>query len=203
MRHITFIAVFFVSVALIFSGTAYAQSEELAIADFNEGVPPNNIGGDFGSWNYDPSDETQGCYDSLEPDDYRDPKTGYCLRLDYDVQSPNPAFNGFWMKLKGIDLSDYNTLSFWVKGAKNGKFTKRFKVELKNNMGKRAVYPVIGVTKKWKEVRINFKNTRAIKDWTRMSEFTVVFDDLFTTFKEGTIYIDQIEFKNTKQFERR
>ncbi len=180
---------------------AFSQSivDELVIADFNSGEKPNNIGGDFGTWDYDPNDETQSCIMEFSPVDSKVNDIGYSIQLNYDVQSPNPAFNGFWMKLEGIDLSPYNSLRFWVKGNSEGYFTSRFKVELKNTLGKRAVYFVKGVSDEWSEVVIDFKKTNAIKDWTRMSELTVVFSDLVSTYKEGIIYLDDISFLNIEE----
>lgn len=176
----------------------YASSqvveEELVIADFNSASKPNNIGGDFGTWDYDPQDDTQSCEMQFFQFDPLGREERHCLGLMYDVQSPNPAFNGLWMKLEGIDLSDFNRLRFWVRGDEKKEFTSRFKVELKNNLGKRAIYFVKGVTPEWSEVLIDFKKTRAIKDWSMMSEFTVVFSDIVSTYKEGTIYIDNISF---------
>ncbi|HNV85827.1 MAG TPA: carbohydrate binding domain-containing protein [Candidatus Omnitrophota bacterium] len=176
------------------ASAAYAGKGELVVADFNRGEAPNNVGGDYGTWNSSPKDPSQGCYMFAEPDDFKDPKEGYCIRLDYDVQSQSPAFNGFWMKLKGVDLSGYNVLSFWVKGTPDNKFTQRFKLELKDTEGKRAVYPVEGITPEWKEVRINFKSTTSPVNWKKMDELVLIFDDILATYKEGTIFIDQISF---------
>lgn len=165
------------------------------VADFNSGDKPNNLGLEWGAWNVDPKDDQQGCFEAVEPDDYQDPKSGYCVRIDFDVQSPKPAFNGFWMKLGDLDATPYEWLSFWIRGEKNGKFTRRFKLELKNTQGKRAVYLVEDVTSDWLEVRIPFKKNTSITDWSKLSELVIVFDDILATHKEGTLYLDQIEFQ--------
>lgn len=178
---------------LFTTGVASAQGGRVLVADFNSGEKPSNIGGNFGTWNYDPEDSTQGCYESFEPDDMQDPQQGYALRLDYDVLSPKPAFNGFWMKLQGLNAAPYESLSFWVKGS-GEKFTSRFKVELKNNKAERAVYPVDGVTSEWQEIRIPFKNTKAITDFSKLDELVVVFDDITTTYKEGIVLLDEVSF---------
>lgn len=178
---------------LLLLGAPPAQAARVLVADFNSGEKPNNIGGNFGTWNYDPKDSTQGSYESFEPDDVKDPESGYSLRVDYDVLSPKPAFNGVWMKLQGLDTSPYETLSFWVKGF-GEKFTSRFKVELKTHKGERAVYPVDGVTASWQEIRIPFKNTKAITDFSKLDEFVIVFDDIVATYKEGIILMDEISF---------
>jgi len=187
------IALLLILTLVYFSGTAIAD-QDVVIADFDRGQPPNNLGGGYGAWNYDPEDGTQGCYYFDEPDDYKDPVNGFCLRLDYDVQSERPAFNGFWMKLKGLDVSKFDKLHFWVKGDEVGKFTTRFKVELKDQQGRRAVYPVNDVTVEWQEYVVDFKNTRSEVNWEKLEEFVVVFDDIVATVREGAIYLDHISF---------
>ncbi len=167
---------------------------ELVLADFNTGDKPNNLGGDFGAWDKDPNDETQGCQMSFESDDALGDKTGYSIRLDYDVDSPNPAYNGFWMKLNGLDATAYNTLNFYIKGdVKNG-FTKRVKIELKDSSKQPSPYILSGVTDTWQKVSIPFEKFRRVKLWDALSEFVVVFDDINSNPKAGTIFIDQVTF---------
>ena len=48
---------------------APAPQSELLVADFDSGDKPNNLGGDFGSWNKDPKDDTQGAYMTFVSDD--------------------------------------------------------------------------------------------------------------------------------------
>jgi hypothetical protein len=171
-----------------------AQSrEELIVADFDSGTKPNNLGQDFGVWNYDPADKTQGCVMEFSSDDAK--RTGgSSLKLTYDVDSPNPAFNGFWMKIEGIDLSPYNYVRFWVKG--DHRFMSEFKIELKSTNGERASYSIIKeLTEEWQELIIAFKDTPAIAEWRTMSEFTIVFSDRAKKgVKQGTLFIDDISF---------
>jgi len=165
---------------------------ELVIADFNTGDKPNNIGGDFGSWDKDPEDDTQGTHIAFEPDDALGDANGYALRLEYDVDSPNPAYNGFWMKLVGEDLSKYNTLNFYIKGDVKSGFTKRVKLELKDQSNKPSPYIISGVTDQWQKFSIPFEKFKRVADWTSMNEFVVVFDDINSRPKSGTIYLDSV-----------
>lgn len=173
---------------------AMAAGQELVIADFDTGDKPNNIGGDFGAWDKDPNDDTQGTQMSFEADDALGDPAGYSIRLDYDVDSPNPAYNGFWMKLNGEDATKYNTLTFYIKGDKDAGYTKRIKIELKDMTNKPSPYIVTGVTEEWKKVSIPFEKFRRITDWKSMNEFVVVFDDINTSPKTGTVFIDQVTF---------
>lgn len=174
-------------------GTAPSGSE-LALADFDTGDKPNNIGGDFGSWDKDPNDETQICQMSFESDDALGDKLGYSIRLDYDVDSPNPAYNGFWMKLNNLDATAYNTLNFYMRGDAANGFTKRVKIELKDDTKQPSPFIVAGLTDQWQKFSIPFEKFRRIKNWSALSEFVVVFDDINSNPKSGTIFIDQVTF---------
>lgn len=187
----------FVFGAFVFCAVAFGSSPlyagELVMADFNTGDKPNNLGGDFGSWDKDPNDETQSCEISFAEDDALGEKSGYSLRLDYDVDSPNPAYNGFWMKLNGLDRAGYDTLSFYIRGDGDAGFTNRVKVELKDLSNIPSAYLVSGVTNTWQKISIPLEKFRKVKDWANLNEFVVVFDDVNSRPKEGTIYIDQVE----------
>jgi hypothetical protein len=189
------VATLFVSAVVLGSAqlvSAETAAKELVIADFDSGSKPNNIGGDFGAWNRDPEDNTQSCTMTFESQDAVKPE-GYSLRLNYDVDSPNPAYNGFWMKLEGEDVSQYNTLNFYIKGDKTKGFTDKVKVELKN-FERSSPYIVRGVTDQWQKVSIPLEKFSQLKDLTSMSEFVVVFDDINSNPKSGSVFIDNISF---------
>ncbi len=175
---------------------ATASGSELVVADFNTGDKPNNIGGDFGSWDKDPNDETQVSQMSFESDDALGDKMGYSIRLDYDVDSPNPAYNGFWMKLNDLDATAYNTVNFYIKGDAKAGFTKRVKIELKDSSKQPSPYILSGVTDTWQKFSIPFEKFRRVKNWDALSEFVVVFDDINSNPKAGTIFIDNVTFSN-------
>ncbi|MBI3313991.1 MAG: hypothetical protein HYZ83_07130 [Candidatus Omnitrophica bacterium] len=168
--------------------------KELVLADFDTGDKPNNIGGDFGAWDKDPNDDTQGTQMAFEPDDALGDAAGYSVRLDYDVDSPNPAYNGFWMKLNGEDASQYNTLNFYLKGDTKATFTKRMKIELKDMTNKPSPYIITGITDQWQKFSIPFEKFRRITDWSSMNEFVVVFDDINSSPKAGTVFVDHVSF---------
>jgi hypothetical protein len=173
---------------------ATPATNELVIADFDTGDKPNNIGGDFGGWDKDPNDESQGTQMSFDTDDSQGDASGYAIRLDYDVDSPNPAYNGFWMKLNGEDATPYNTLNFYVKGDAKAGYTKRFKIELKDMTNKPSAYIVSGVTDQWQKISIPFEKFRRIENWNSLNELVFVFDDINSSPKTGSILIDQITF---------
>lgn len=184
------ILVFFAGAVI--SGPVLAQQAELIIADFDSGEKPNNLGGDFGAWDKDPNDTTQGCKMSFAQDDAVANPDGSSLRFDYDVDSPNPAYNGYWMKLDGLDASQYNTLNFYVKGDNEKGFTKRLKIEVKDATNKPSSFILSGITGEWQKFSIPFEKFRGIQDWSGLNEFVVVFDDINTSPKVGSILLDQV-----------
>jgi len=185
----------FIAAALLLGMPLVATAQfadELVLMDFNTGDKPNNLGGDFGAWDKDPNDDTQWSEVTFEyGEDALGEPDGYALRMTYDVDSPSPAYNGFWTKLEGEDFSDYNTMNIYIKGDANKGFTKRIKIELKDYQ-RTAAYIVSGITEEWQKFSIPFEKFRTISDWSSMNEFVIVFDDINSNPKEGSILVDHI-----------
>lgn len=193
-----------------------AEAEVLLIDDFDRCQKPNLISGDYGIWSKTDWDRSMFCSDSFtsNPDIVYGGK-GCSLQLDYDVDSPRPAYAGLWMRLEKIDLNKYKYLIFYVRGDYNKGFTSRFKVELKNivkllkgedaersprkepRQGKIkesdiAIYEVEGIDAQWRQVVVPLAPALQSADFSEAFEFTIVFDDEFVTIKKGRIYIDNI-----------
>lgn len=181
-------------IAVSFLFVASALAVTLIIADFDSGDKPNNIKGDFGTWNRDEADPTQGCKMNFNNETMHNAK-GFCLQFDYDVGSPNPAYNGFWMNLESKNISQYDKLTFWVKGDGKAGFSPKIKLELKNSSGEVGKYTLAGISKDWQQVSVPLKQFSGLNDLTSMREFVIVFDDITCAGnKKGTIYIDDIAF---------
>lgn len=163
------------------------------VADFNSGMKPNNIGGDFGAWIKDPNDPMQGAIESFDPVD-RYGHSGYGLRLIYSVASRNPAFGGFWMRLQDLNASRFDSLAFRVKGDAKMGYTTVFKVELKDAVDQSSHYYVRGVTDQWQDVVIPLKDFQGIANLVRLKEFVITLEDTTASSKQGVLYFDDIRF---------
>ena len=174
-------------------GLTHLAFAALVVDNFDKAEKPNALGGDYGSWNKDEGDPTQKCVNSYDKE-HALGGVGYSLRLDYDVDSPNPAYNGFWMKLQDSDLHSYRQLSFYIRGDAAKGYTTQIKLELKNTkeVGR---YLLKGVTDQWQKVSIPLKEFAGLTEWSKMTELVVVFDDLNSTKKAGTLYLDEIAFE--------
>ena len=117
------------------------------------------------------------------------------MKLEYDVESKNPAYNGFWMVLQELDGTKYKGVSLWVKGDQKAGYTTVFKVELKNNKGQVGRYYATNITSGWQKITIPFRSFKGLKNFKGLSELVIVFEDRIATAKKGTIYIDDISFE--------
>lgn len=174
-----------------------AGGSEFLVADFNSGEKPNNIGGDFGAWNKDPTDFSQGCNEAFDSVNRRG-TTGFAMKLDYSVESKNPAYNGFWMFLQNFDATDYDNVSMWVKGDGKLGYTTVFKVELKNASKQIGRYYVTNITDQWQDIVIPLKDFKGITDFSNLTELVIVFEDRIASNKRGVIYLDDIRFTKNK-----
>ncbi|OGW94854.1 MAG: hypothetical protein A3I73_04465 [Omnitrophica bacterium RIFCSPLOWO2_02_FULL_45_16] len=177
-------------------GAPSLGAEELVIADFDSGEKPNNLDGNFGAWNKDPQDAAQWCKESFD-NAVRHGEKGFAMRLDYSVESPNPAYNGFWMMLPNFDASKYDNLAFLVKGDSKEGYTTVFKVELKNASKQIGRFYVSNVSDQWQQVLIPLSEFKGLLDRSSLTELVIVFEDRIASNKRGVIYVD--DFKFTKQ----
>lgn len=186
-----------VTFAAAVSFAAQKASDELMVADFNSGDKPSNIGGDFGAWNKDPADFSQGCTESFDSAN-RHGDSGFAMKLEYSVESKNPAYNGFWMSLPNLDVSKYDNLTFRVKGDAKTGYTTVFKVELKNAAKQVGRYYVTNVTDQWQQVVIPLSEFKGLSDRSNLTEFVIVFEDRIASNKKGVIFIDDVAFSKNK-----
>lgn len=172
-----------------------AETNALVVADFNDSQNTNNLGREIEVWlKEDGSDSTQTCQMSFVEDDALGNPTGRSLRMDYDVDSPNPAYNGVRTDLNNLDASGYKTLNFYVRGDAEKGFGKRLKIELIGPEKRPSPYVFEGVTSEWQKVTIPLSEFWVIQDWTQLQKFVVVFADIVSDPKSGTIYLDHIHF---------
>ncbi len=174
----------------------------LVLADFNSGDKPNNVGGDFGGWDKDPNDSTQGCQLSFDTDNVKGQKSGYSIRLTYDVDSPNLAYNGFWMKLNGVNAMDFNTLNFYAKGDLSKGYPSDLCIQLQDNVEQEKRDPgsmyfsnllcVPGLSRDWQKFSVPFSGIPNLVNRGDLRELLIVFRGDVTYPKTGAVLIDQV-----------
>lgn len=170
------------------------DEEILILDDFSDNYTLNCLGGTLGTWEKDNTDITQKCrYKIVEEDSNR------VLKLEYDVDSPRSAYNGYWTNLNSTNLRPYKYLIFKVKGDSACGFSRLFKIELKNSE-EVGSYIVSGITDRWQEIKIPLEDMKGITDWNDMRELVIVFEDKRVTAKEGVLYFDDFVFSSPADY---
>ncbi|MFH0948652.1 MAG: glucoamylase family protein [Elusimicrobiota bacterium] len=183
------------------AGVYVKNPPTMMIDDFDDGVPPNNLGGASGSFNARGGVANESIVSAGALGG-----TGCSLRIDYDVSSQveQGAYSGYWTRFHSgenitRDLTDYKCLSFYVKGGVGGEF---FKVGFSTGAGGWNSRVYIndyldgGVTQNWQKVMIPFDNFCNTTYWAQIYEFTVTFESSAVAMNgsppTGTIYVDNL-----------
>ncbi|MBN1898224.1 MAG: hypothetical protein JW827_05575 [Spirochaetes bacterium] len=173
----------------------FTAQKPFILFHFNKKENINSVNGGYGAFDLNPHDLDAYCRLSYKRDNDLH-KQGYHLRVSYDVESDEPAFNGFWTKLQGIDLSKFEAISLKIKGVKEKGFSDFFKIELKDKSIKIET-DIENITSGWQTIIIPFKNFQGDLedfDFSSLNEFTMVFEDWRLKKKVGRYYIDDISF---------
>lgn len=122
-------------------------------------------------------------------------KEGYSLHLSYDVSQQN-AYAGYITMLNNIDLTEYQTLTFWMKG-KQGKET--LLIGLRDQLGHESKllvdsYLLQDITTDWQKVTIPLTAFTNIQDWKAIENLNLCFESWIGS-GEGEIYIDNFQFE--------
>lgn len=130
-------------------------------------------------------------------------EAGRGLIIDYYKDG---GWCGYYTLLAGIDVSGFNTLSFWVKGEKGGEpFDIGLADQRMQDLEIDAVYVGSvnnflpnGVTTEWQEVKVPLSKIAAEIDLTSMGSFVL----WFRYEGKGRVYLEDIMFKNDPDVEK-
>jgi len=172
------------------------SDEILLIDDFNGGVRSNLLGGAIGEWSKDEYDDTQGCEFDFVERPRLGKSDGYSMQISYDVDSPNQAYNGIWVKLEGVDASDYKYLVLYLKAPNYPPYgTDSLKLELKNKSGETGSFKVKRIPRgAWREYKIPLKKFKGLKDLRSLKELIIVFEDKTANPREGFVFLEHLYF---------
>jgi hypothetical protein len=185
----------------------------LILSDYNNGTVLTNAGGLSGGDEEKPGTAytAVSCDDGLTFGD-----SGYSLIVEYNVEKLG-EYTFYWIKLgreipgkpgvtESVDLRKYDYLSFWIKSSGD---TGNIKVEMHQDSNSDGVFtfgadisshiyadPYIKggrVGSSWDKVVIPLKDFKDIKDWSKMSELVLVFENKAGN-TNGAVYLDDILF---------
>ena len=195
MKRIWLRVIFVLGIVSFFPSASFAQNSGKAlIDDLNDADMTNKLGGQWEVWLRTQDDPTQNCQMSFVSDDATGDPSGNSMRLDYDVDSENPAYNGVRTDLKNFDASGFKTLNLYIKGDAARGFPPNLKIELIGPDKRPSPYIINGITDKWQKFTVPLSEFWLIQDWKSLEKFVVVFADITSDPKVGTIYVDQIYY---------
>lgn len=169
-----------------------ASLSTLLVDDFNQSAAINKLGGYFGTFSQTPDEFNQFCNLSFDKDT-KVGFSGYSLRIDYSLESPQAVNNGFWMSLSNLDAIKYNGLEFFVKGDEEKGYPPLLKLQLKN-ANQTGAYVINDISGTWQKVHVPFGNFEGIKDFDHLLKLLIIFEVKPDLPKTGTIYIDNLQF---------
>ncbi|MFH1368034.1 MAG: OmpA family protein [Elusimicrobiota bacterium] len=181
-------------VLLLLFLTSIAGAKVLVVDTFNSKQDKNSLGGESGVWLGNPSDETQGCWSEFS-DKVKFGEKGSSLYLKFDVDSPNPAFGGYWTKLQNLDARPYKLLVLFIKGDTAVGYPTKFNVELKN-ASESGKCTIRGVNGTWQKFAVPLDQIDGLTDLSSLTEFVFVFGFDTTDNKIGALYVDDICFSD-------
>ncbi|MEM2251000.1 MAG: DNRLRE domain-containing protein [Candidatus Hadarchaeales archaeon] len=159
----------------------------LVFDDFNGGLGPNRLGGSNGTMDPNPGDPTEWITASYVTDSYEGLGA---LKLTYNRGAA--SWVGYWSFMRpdqtGYDVSDYENLCMWVKGASGG---ERFKVELKDTSNNTSSIYVTVPGTTYQKISIPLSDFTGL-DLKNLKQVNIVFD---TSPNSGTVYIDLVLFE--------
>lgn len=122
---------------------------------------------------------------------------GYSLHLSYDISQQN-AYAGYVTMLNNIDLTEYQTITFWIKG-KHGKET--LLIGLRDQPGHESKllvdrYLVQGILTDWQKVTIPLTAFTNIPHWKAIENLNLCLESWINR-QESSIYIDDLQFEKT------
>ncbi|NQU73665.1 MAG: hypothetical protein HQ547_03025 [Candidatus Omnitrophica bacterium] len=123
---------------------------------------------------------------------------GQSLVIDYRKEG---GWSGWYTLLNDIDITSYNTLSFWIKGEEGG---ENFDVGLADAQMREleidacflgpatSFLPGRFITKEWKEAKIPLSRLSSEMDLSKMG--SLIF--FFKYGGSGKVYVEDVKFKN-------
>jgi len=191
------------------------SAKRLLIEDFETTRFLSYLGKSHNTWTSNPDDPTVSCKAV-----FNDERDGFSLKIYYDIDSaldyffddemyildysdynivglsksgmPHTAYCGYYFLLGEEDLTGYSYLVFYARGDQNRGYTRRFEIELKT-ADQTSSFIVDGLTNKWKKFVIPFSVFERIDDWTKVTEFNIVFNENVTA-REGAVLLDNVYF---------
>lgn len=164
-----------------FKGQANAENEKLNLLDLTR-LDAEIM---MGTWEHNILDAAQSVRHEISAN---------AAEVDvlFDVDSSLPAMGGFWLKIEGHDLSEYESLHLWMRAESDPPFTGNIALQFTDKDNRKAPYLLSGVRSEWKEFEVPLQKFRRIRDWSEVKTFEIVIDDIHARPKKGVLFLKEV-----------
>ncbi len=135
----------------------------------------------------------------------RRPAPGKSLHLHYRFVDPRPAQMGYRAHLAQIDASEFDHLSFWVRGDETIGFAPRFRLELQrpdpeiDGAFERGSVVVDGITGDWQQISVPLNQMTGLRERKPLTALVFTFQSRRSPVREGAYCVDEVMLVKTGQ----
>lgn len=129
------------------------------------------------------------------------------VRLSYRLPEPPPAEDGkpagekfeLTLNLMGLDASEYDHVSFWIKGDGAVGFEPQIQIEFRRpdpstaGVWQQDHWTVSRIGDQWQQVVVPLRQLMGINDWHALDSFGFVLNNRGPAVRKGAYFIDDIE----------
>lgn len=166
----TFKIISFMNLVLFIS--LFSQNQQVLVLDDIEMYPLNQVGGQIVSF-----DSNASIIINIKTGDEAFDRKGKSIGLDFNVANSN-SYCGIASNLGGINLENYNYLSFWIRGTSGLEYIR---VQLKNATAQSSVavwdYLDGGPTTAWQKVVIPLDAFYNLTSLSFLTELVFIFEN--------------------------
>jgi len=175
--------------------------KRLLLADFEQ--PPGHpvaLG-----WQHSPADTAFGLRYQSVPSD-RPGGPGQALRVSYRLPTtpspenpdqPDQDF-GLVLHLLGLDASDYDHVSFWLKGDTTAGFNQQLEIKFRRphptlaGVREEGNAVIANVSDQWQQITVPLRQMKGINDWRSIESFSINLHSQRTAVRTGAYLVDDI-----------
>ena len=122
----------------------------------------------------------------------------YPLRLAYNFNKDNPQIQNFSMPLPNLDLRDFDSLIFSIRGFE-GKIPRLLKIVLENKKKETSRFYFDNISSRWKKTVVPLSEFKEITDWSNIMKVSFVFEAWNIDSEKGKVLIDGVSFASKKR----
>ncbi len=116
------------------------------------------------------------------------------LKLEYDFSDSSEKIKSIALDLPVINLSDYDTLEFSLRGDKLKGFNSLIKIELESKRREKKDFYLRGVQSNWKIFKFPISELIPLSSFSDLSRISFIIEGWNAETEKGRIFIDRIIF---------